>query len=363
MYVDGCAERMKGNLQEALKLFNSCKKIEPNSAPVNYELGTIYKLLGNNDFALASAKVCAQADPKNEWYQLLLVECYNSLKQYDQSIKVRETLVKNFPDKTEFKEDLAIDYISIGQYDKALRIYEDLEQVYGVTEQITINKVKLLKGQKKMKEAEAELLKLSNSAKNEPRYYSYLADFYMEVNALEKAKKMYDKILSIDPNNPIVNLALHDYYSAQGRNDEAFEYLKKAFLNPDLEVTTKANITRSFYQRALESRDAKTERQGFELATIMIGIHPTSPESNVIYADYLVRNNEVREATKYYYRATADRRNFVTWGKLLVLEYQQASYDSLEHHSQSAMEIFPSQPSAYLYNAFQHSGIRSLEFT
>ncbi len=59
---------MKGNLDEALKLFTECKKIDPSSAPVKYELATIYKMLGVNDQALLNAKGAAAADPKNEWY-------------------------------------------------------------------------------------------------------------------------------------------------------------------------------------------------------------------------------------------------------------------------------------------------------
>ena len=76
-YINGCAERMKGNLREALALFEECRRLDPKNMPVYYELGTIYKLLGANEMALKNAKVCAAADPKNEWYQLLLIECYN----------------------------------------------------------------------------------------------------------------------------------------------------------------------------------------------------------------------------------------------------------------------------------------------
>jgi len=360
MYVDACAERMKGNLQEALKLLNECKKLDPESAPVNYELGTIYRLLGVNDLAIANARACAAADPKNEWYQLLLVECYNSVKQYHQAIKIREALVKNFPEKTEFKEDLAIEYSLVGDYDKAYRIYEGLEKVYGVNEQITLNKVKLLKGQRKMKEAEAELIRLSDSDQNESRYYSYLADFYMETGALEKAKKMYDKILVIDPNNPVVNLALHDYYSSQGKSQQAFEYLKKAFLNPDLEIGTKATIAGSFYKRGIEENDARIQEQGFQLAETMLLVHPAAPESNAMYADYLILKKEPKDAARYYYLAVGrDQRNYLTWGKLLVVEYELSYFDSLEHHSFRAMELFPSQPSAYLYNGIANMQLKN----
>lgn len=192
MYVDGCAERMKGNLKEALKLFEECAKIDPASAPVRYELGTIYKLLGDHVKAVENAKMCAEADPRNEWYQLLLVHCYNGSKQYGQAIKVREGLVKNFPSRSDFKEELAVEYAMTGQFDKSFKMYDELEKTFGVTEQNTLNKIKLLKTQKKWGEAEKELLKLIESNKNEPRFLAYLAEFYFEQNKHEKAREIYD---------------------------------------------------------------------------------------------------------------------------------------------------------------------------
>lgn len=359
-YVDACTARMKGNLQEALKLFNECAALEPANPAVKYELGTIYKLLGANDQALANAKVCAAADAKNEWYQLLLIECYNATKQYAQAVKVREALVKNFPENTEFREDLAIAYSITGQYDKALNIYNGLERAYGINEQITLNKVKLLKQNKKSKEIEAELIRLSESNPGESRYYSYLADFYMENGEPEKAKKNYDKILSVDPGNPVVNLALHDYYSAQGKSNEAFEQLKKAFQNPDLDVVTKTGIVTSFYKRSLEVNDATARSQGLELAGIMIQVHAGAPEANSMYGDFLMLDNRPQDALPYYYRAArSDPRDYVTWGKLLTTEYELSGYDSLERHSARAIELFPSQPGNYLYNGLANVQLRN----
>jgi tetratricopeptide (TPR) repeat protein len=359
-YIDGCAARMKGNLQEALTLFNNCKKIDPNSAPVAYELGTINKLLGFNNEALSNAKICAAADLKNEWYQLLLIECYNASKQYSQAIKVRETLIKNFPTKTEFKEDLAIEYALVGQYDKAFKIYDELEKTYGINEQIILNKVKLLKSQRKIKEAELELLKLADSNKGEPRFYGYLADFYIDENNWEKAKIMYDKILTIEPNNPTVNLALHDYYSAQGKDAEAYEYLKKAFQNPDLDVNTKANILNSFYTRAKEQAPSNALEQGFELANIMLAVHPKASETNLIYADFLVLKDNLKEASYYYYlSAIQNKRDYTTWEKLLFANYKLSQYDSLEHHSSIAMELFPSLATTYFFNGIANNQLKN----
>ena len=89
----------------------------------------------------------------------------------------------------------------------------------------------MLKSQNKAKEAEIELLKLSQTNLNEVKYYGYLADFYLDIDKPEKAKQMYDKMLLLEPNNPHVNLALYDYYNSIGKENEAFDCLIKAFQN------------------------------------------------------------------------------------------------------------------------------------
>ena len=352
-FIDGCIALQPGkqNLQDALKYFTACKKIDPNSIPLKYELAKTYKLLGANELAIQNAKACADGDPKNEWYQLLLIDCYASMKQYNQSIKLREQLVKNFPGKTEFKEDLAIEYSIVGDYDKSYKIYDDLERTYGINEQITLNKIKLLKNQKKFKETEEELLKLSNSNKNEPRYYAYLADFYIDQNKLDAAKAMYDKILQIDPNNPSINLALHDYYSAQGKDVEAFEYLKKAFLNPDLEIDYKLDAAKYYLARAEKQPESKYYPRGIELCEILVKVHPKDGRGNEVYGDFLILEGKTKDANKQYYVAAINEAiEYRVWSQLLFTDSEIKQYDSLEHHSARAMEVFPSQAIPYFFN-------------
>ncbi len=357
-YISACSERMKGNYKDALVFLEECKKINPTNAALNFELATIYKLTKANEQALYHAKIAAQTEPKNEWYQLLLIDCYNQNKQYAQAIKVREVLVKNFPTKSEFKEDLAIDYAIVGQYDKSFKIYEELEKSYGISEQLSLNKVKLLKSQKKSKEAEAELLKLSESNKNETRYYSYLAEFYMEQSEVEKAKSMYDNILSHNPKDPSIHLALHDYYEFKQQHAEAFAYLKKAFENSDLEVAVKANILSEYYKRA-EQGQAEALEKGTELAKIFITLHPKATEANALYADFLRLQHQPKEAALYYYIAAInEKRDFRVWENLLFIDNELLHYDSLEHHSFMAMELFPNQPANYLYNGVANAQLK-----
>lgn len=349
MYVDGCAQRMKGNLNEALQLFNECDKIDPNSLPVKYELGTIYKLLGANDKALENAKVCAYGDLKNEWYQLLLIECYHGFKQFNQSVKVYETLVKNFPSRTDFKEDLAIEYALLGQYDKALKQYEALEKQFGINEQLSLNKIKLLKEQKRAGDIEKEYKRLIEANPNEAQYYGYLAEYYQEVGRQQEAKAMFDKVLSIDPNNTTIHLALSNYYRENKDDQKAFEEMKLAFLNPDLDIDTKYKIGLSFYEYARDNE--MYQQQGKELSKLLVQVHPSTGEANSLYANFLLNERQVKEAILYYSKAAhLDKNSYNLWEQLLYLESEVNQFDSLEKHSAEAMDLFPSQPIPYFFN-------------
>ncbi len=358
MYVDGCVQRMKGNLNEALQLFNMCAKIDPTSLPVKYELGTIYKLLGANDKSLENAKACATGNPKNEWYQLLLIDCYHSTKQFAQSARVYESLIKNFPSRNEFKEDLAIEYALLGQYDKALKQYEELEKQFGVSEQLSLNKIKLLKEQKRTAEIEKEYKRLIEAHPTEPQYYGYLAEYYQETGRQKEAKEMFDKVLSIEPNNATIHLALSNYYRENKDDIKAFEEMKLAFLNPDLDIDTKYKIGLSYYDYA--QQDALYQKQGKELSQILVKVHPSAGESHSLYANFLLNERNLEEATKHYgIAAKIDKSSYNLWEQLLYLENELTKYDSLSKHSAEAMELFPNQPIPYFFNGVANNNLKS----
>lgn len=360
LYIDGCAARMKGNVNEALKIFNQCLKYNPNSIPLKYELATVNKILGINDLALAYAKECAAAEPKNYWYQLILADCYRALKQFNNSVKVQEQLEKNFPDNYEFKENLAIEYSIIGQFDKSYSLYNELEKKYGINEQITINKIKILNQENKQDEIEKEINRLISSSPDNPTYLTYLAEHYENIKKPEKAKEVYNKIIEIDPRNPTVHLALSDYYKLKGNDAQAFEELKMAFSNPDLDVQTKYGINLLYYDAALNYPESPYYTQGMELAKLMVKVHPSASEANGIYADFLFLNKRYSEAADFYYRsALKDKSDFKTWEKLLICNKKLVRYDSLEKHSFEALELFPNHALIYYYNGLANMQLRN----
>ncbi len=359
-FVDGCKERMKGNVEIAENLFKECLKLDPNSVPVKYELGNLYRLNGLYDNALKLGKECALAEPKNEWYQLLYIECLHTKGQYLQAAEFYSRLVKSYPARSDFYEGLAAEYMYGGNYEKSFKTYEELEKKFGQNEAFSLNKIKLLKQLRKNAEAEQELKKLIQSNPEEARYYTYLAEFYQENKQNDKAMDVYKDILKVDPKNPMVHLALADYYKSQNDKENFYKEVKIAFENPELEVDTKLKILISYYQLTEESNEYR--KQADELCQLMLQVHPNSPEAHSINADFLFRDKKIKEARdEYALSAKLDKSKYAVWNQLMYVDSELGDYKALEEHSAEAIELFPNQPFPYFFNGVASIQLKKYE--
>lgn len=357
-FVEGCKERMKGNIEAAENSFKECLKIDPTSAAVKYELGNVYRYNGLFDVAIKYAKECANDEPKNEWYQLLYIECLHNKRLYEQAGDVYARLIKNYPNRSEFYEGLAAEYMYSGNYEKSYKSYDDLEKKFGQNEGFTLNKIKLLKQLKKTNEVVVEFKKLIQSNINEARYYTYLAEFYQETNQNDKAMDTYKEILKIDPNNPMVHLALADYYKNQNDLDNFYKEIKIAFENPDLEVDVKIKILISFYE--LSEINNTYKQQAKDLCDITLRLHPNSAEAHNIYAEFLYKDKKLKEAHNEYETAVKlDKSSYAIWTQLMIIESELGEYASLEGHSTEAIDLFPNQSLPYFFNGISNITLKN----
>lgn len=348
-YVDGCREKLAGRIENSELLFRKCLKLDPQNAAVKYELSNICRLTGRLDEAIKLAKECIDAEPKNLWFNLAYIDALRYKKQHLLAADAYERLIKFYPNRSDLIESMAIEYAMGQNFSKAFKIYEELEKKFGTNETFTLNKIKLLKEQRKFQEAESELQKLINTNPSEPRYYYYLAEHYEDMRQSEKAMQVYQKILSIDPNNALVHLAMASYYKEHNNAEQAHQEYKIAFENPELDVDTKLKILLDYYSVSEEYHAYVAK--GYELCDIMLKVHPSAPEAHSIYADFLWRDKKSIEARNHYYTAAMfDKNRFPIWNQLMNIDAEIGQSDSLEKHSAMAMELFPAQPLPYYFN-------------
>ena len=359
-FVDGCKERMKGNMELAENYFKECLKLEPTSLAAKYELGNVYRYNSLYDVAIKYAKECANGDVKNEWYQLLYIECLHNRHQYNEAADAYSRLTKNFPSRADFYEALAGEYMYAGNYEKSFKTYDELEKKFGQNEAFTLNKIKLLKQLRKTTEAEAELKNLIKSNPNEPRYYTYIAEFYQDNNQSDKAMEAYQQALAKEPANPMLHLALADYYKLQNDKINFYKEIKIAIENPELEVETKTKIITSYFQ--LAQQDQSYQTQANELLDIVLRLHPTAADAHAFKGDIYYQDKKLKEAKAEYELAIGyDKNKFSTWTQLLYLESELNELPSLEKHSAEAMELFPNQSAPYYFNGFANLQLKQYD--
>lgn len=359
-FIDGCREKLKGNLETAENLFKECLKLDPNNPAANYELGNIYRFSGLNDQAMKCSKIAALADSKNEWYNLLYIECLHNKRMYNEAINRYESLISANPNRPDFFQGLATECIYAGKTEKAIQAYNRMEQSMGVNENISLRKIKLYKQLKKWDDAETEIKKLIKEDPKEVRYFSYLAELYQEQGKFQKAKDAYNDALKADSANPFIHLALADFYRQQKMDDNFFKELKIAFVHPDLDIDSKIKILISYY--TITEQQPKYLDQAYELCKLLVDSNPNEPKAHSVYANFLYRDKKIKETrTELLKVLDFDKSKFAIWNQLLKCEADLNENDSLVVHSAEAMDLFPNQPIPYFYNGVGYMRLKKYQ--
>ena len=116
------------------------------------------------------------------------------------------------PNKEEFYLIEAELYISVEKWQKAIEVFDRYEQQNGITEPVSIEKIKLYTKLDDVKKASNELLKLIRKFPDKSEYLSLLAELYFNYNQDKKGLQILDRILKAEPDNGFVHFYLADYY-------------------------------------------------------------------------------------------------------------------------------------------------------
>lgn len=348
MLIDAKRAEIAGDHEKAEILFRQYTEKYPDDAVGYFELA---QLLGARHDIAEAQKTIRQAsklDPGNVWYQLYDAEISQLNGDYKDAIGIYENIIRKHPDNLDYYYQLAALDMMAEEFGDAVKVYDQIEEKIGVTEEISIQKEKIFLQLKDLSKAQQELEKLVNSDPENTRYLSILAEFYVASGKPDKALEIYKKISGIDPNDPYINMSMADFYRKQGNRDKAYEYLKKGFENPNLGIDTKMNVLMTFYSVNDLYKDQKD--QAFELAKILVAVHPQDPRSHSIYGDLLSQDKQYDKAKEEFLKVISlDSSKYVIWEEVLRLDLQTEQFDQAVGHAKSTIELFPEQPVPYLF--------------
>ncbi len=349
IFIDATTAKLLGETTKAIGLYESCLEKNPNHAPSMYELAQLY--FDSNDYGTAAslAEHASELEPNNKWYKLLLVEIYGKAGKKKELLETCQKLVKQYPGSVDFLYELANAYLMNNDGNNAIKTYDQIEELLGVTEEISLQKQRIYLIQDKPDKAASELEKLIKQFPDqETRYVSMIAEMYMQAGKPDEAAKYYQQILAKDPDNPYIHITLSDYYRQKGDKKKSFDELKLGFANPALDIDTKIRVLLSFFSATEAYNENKADIM--ELAQILVKTHPSDPKAHSMYGDFLLDDKKYAEARDEFRTVIAvDSSRYAVWESLLNSEIQLADYQALESESSRAIELFPLLPVPYLF--------------
>ena len=346
LYIEGIKQRTFENYDNAIKIFSRCLEIDPRSSATLYEMANIHVSKGDFQSSMFLMEKAVSINPDNQYYHLLLVKIYQQNKLYEKAAGEYNTLVKLVPGNPDFIFYQAALLAMAGKTNEALAIYGQLESRLGITEAISVGKQQIFIQTGDSIAAYAEIQKLINSSPSNPKYYGLLAELYLSNKNREKALENYNKILEIDPKDGFVHLSISSYYLEGKEFEKAYEHIKLAFKNSELELETKAQM----YMLLVEPGTNKiTEEQQLELLHILIDTHIDDERPRALMVDYLINKKKPEEARKEI-RLVLDikKDTYMYWERLLLLNNDLLDWQAMNEDSKKALTYFPDQPLIYI---------------
>ena len=347
-FSNGLQSKYREDTEGAIRNFEQALRHMPNDAASMFELSEQYYNAGRLEDAFGMSQKAASIDPENKWYQMRLGQFYRNLEQFHEFINIYEGLTKKYPEDIDMLSDLIDAYLVTEKYEKALEKMDLLEKQVGPNDFISEQRINVLKRQGKNKKLISELERLIAQNPDNLRYYGMLAQIQAENGDDKAALKTYEKIKTINPNDPYINISLLEYYEATGDKESAFKELLSAIRNKNLDIGTKTTIYDFWMHKNNTSK--KINEQVKQCAEAFIDTHPDNKTGYLLLGSYyMVKENAIKSKEAHQKALSLDSTDFRSWQNLIISESQLDETESVRNHAIAAMKYYPMQPVFYWY--------------
>ncbi len=347
-FYEGLRLKDQEKYDEAMETFGLCIAIDSLDAGVQSEMGLLYGQVGMNNEAIKAMEKAVKYDPTNWWYNIRLISSYSDLKLYPKAIELTKQLQKTYSNKEDVYNILAALYKETKDYDKAIDANEKLESLVGINEQISLEKVQLYYLSNKTKRVMPEIDKLIAKYPTDSRYQVTKGNILMQQKMPEQAFAIYQKVLSDDPQNANVYLALSQYYNAMNQPDKALESIKTALKTEQLDVDTKMQVLGQYVEKLVQDtiKFAETE----SLFKLLVDRYPLEEQVHSYYAMFLqYRNRNAEAISEYETLLNINPKSEPSWVRLIQLHIGTKNYKQLMIETGRAIKYLPKIPTWYFY--------------
>ena len=345
-FMEGVRSKITGDDQAAIGWFDNCLKILPSSSVAKYEIAGILTAGEDYNGALQLAREAVAGNPDNMWYKILLANILQKKAMIEEACNVYADIIAKYPNKEEFYLIEAELYISVEKWQKAIEVFDRYEQQNGITEPVSIEKIKLYTKLDDVKKASNELLKLIRKFPDKSEYLSLLAELYFNYNQDKKGLQILDRILKAEPDNGFVHFYLADYYRSKKELKEADRHTKEALVSDKIENGYKIQYILKLILNPDTTLTSDSQLDNY--MNLLMQKYSDDLSVRALHSDFLKKDHKLAEArNELEYILSKDKNNYLIWEELLLMCNEMGDTTCMYRHGIEAIKYFPEQPLPY----------------
>mgnify|MGYP002607047298 FL=1 len=350
------AMRMKGKNEydAAFGLLQHCLDINPTASSALYEISQYYMFLRQvlqGQVALEQAVAFA---PDNYWYSQGLVSLYQQQNELDKAAALLEKMVIRFPSKQDPLFSLLDIYSRQEKYNDVISTLNRLEKRLGKNEQLSMEKFRIYLQMKDDKKAFQEIESLVQEYPMDMRYQVILGDVYLQNGKKQEAYDAYQKVLAVEPDNPMALFSMASYYEQTGQKELYQQQLDTLLLNKKVTSDTKISVMRQVIAEN-EQSSAKDSTQVIALFDRMMKQDMDDPQIPMLYSQYLLSKNMEQEAVPVLEQVVdLDPTNKAARLMLVSAAVKKEDYKQIIKVCEPGIEATPDALELYYYLAIAY---------
>ena len=294
-FLEAMRLKEKKDYASAFGLLQHCLDIHPNAASALYEVSQYYMFLRQVPQGQEALEKAVANAPDNYWYSQGLASLYQQQNELDKAITLLEQMVVRFPAKQDPLFNLLDLYGRQEKYDKVISTLNRLEKHMGKNEQLSMEKFRIYLQMKDDKKAFQEIESLVQEYPMDMRYQVILGDVYLQNGKKQEAYDAYQKVLAVEPDNPMALFSMASYYEQTGQKELYQQQLDTLLLNKKVTSDTKISVMRQVIAEN-EQSSAKDSTQVIALFDRMMKQDMDDPQIPMLYSQYLLSKNMEQEA-------------------------------------------------------------------
>ena len=350
------AMRMKGKNEydAAFGLLQHCLDINPTASSALYEISQYYMFLRQVPQGQVALEQAVAFAPDNYWYSQGLVSLYQQQNELDKAAALLEKMVTRFPSKQDPLFSLLDIYSRQEKYNDVISTLNRLEKRLGKNEQLSMEKFRIYLQMKDDKKAFQEIESLVQEYPMDMRYQVILGDVYLQNGKKQEAYDAYQKVLAVEPDNPMALFSMASYYEQTGQKELYQQQLDTLLLNKKVTSDTKISVMRQVIAEN-EQSSAKDSTQVIALFDRMMKQDMDDPQIPMLYSQYLLSTNMEQEAVPVLEQVVdLDPTNKAARLMLVSAAVKKEDYKQIIKVCEPGIEATPDALELYYYLAIAY---------